>query len=274
MSSYQHGAETGTAEVNGTRLYYEARGTGRALLFLHGFTLDHRMWNQQTEALAKTHKVVSYDARGFGRSDLPSTETYRHYEDAAALCDHLGIDRVIAIGHSIGAHQMLEFALNRPDLVAGWVAICMSGLAGIPFTDDLTKMFGAVRQAAREKSIEAAKTIWGQGRWFAPARELPAVAAELDRMLAEYSGWHWTHDNPAKGLEPPAAERLADLRAPALIIMGGRDLPYNHAQRDALLARIEGASVLDLPRASHMANMEEPDAVNRAITEFAHKVTD
>jgi 3-oxoadipate enol-lactonase len=274
MSANQQRAETGTAEVNGTRLYYEARGAGPALLFLHGFTLDHRMWNRQTEHLAKTHKVVSYDARGFGRSDLPSTETYRHYEDAAALCDHLGLRRVVVVGHSIGAHQMLELALSRPDLVVGWVAICMSGLAGIPFTDDLTKMFGAVRQAAREKSIEAAKTIWGQCGWFAPARELPAVAAQLDRMLAEYSGWHWTHDNPAKGLEPSAAERLADLRAAALIIMGGRDLPYNHAQRDALLARIEGASVLDLPRASHMANMEEPDVVNRAITEFARKVTD
>jgi len=272
MSSNQQGVETAAAEVNGTRLYYEARGTGPALLFLHGFTLDHRMWNQQTEQLAKTHKVFSYDARGFGRSDLPTTETYRHYEDAAALCDHLGLRRVVVIGHSIGAHQMLELALSRPDLVAGWVGICTSGLAGIPFTDDLTKMFGDVRQAAREKSIEAAKAIWGRCGWFAPARELAPVAAELDRMLGEYSGWHWTHDNPAKGLEPTAAERLVDLRAPALIITGGRDLPYNHAQRDALRAQIEGASVLDLPRASHMANMEEPDAVNRAITEFARKV--
>ena len=91
-------------------------------------------------------------------------------------------------------------------------------------------------------------------------------------MLADYSGWHWTHDNPAKGLEPPAAERLGELRAPALVITGGRDLPYNHTVRDALLARIKSAGVLDLPRASHMANMEEPGAVNRAIAEFARKV--
>ena len=272
MSSHQHGADTGMAEVNGTRLYYEARGKGPALLFLHGFTLDHRMWNRQTEELSKSHKVVSYDARGFGRSALPTGESYRHYEDAAALCDHLGLERVVAIGHSIGAHQMLELALSRPDLVRGWVPICMAGLGGIPFTDDITKMFADVRQAAREKSIEAAKEIWGHNGWFSSTREQPELAKELDRMLADYSGWHWTHDNPAKGLEPPAAERLGELRAPALVITGGRDLPYNRTVRDALLARIKGAGALDLPRASHMANMEEPGAVNRAIAEFARKV--
>jgi pimeloyl-ACP methyl ester carboxylesterase len=272
MSSHQRTAETGIAELNGTRLYYEARGTGPVLLFLHGFTLDHRMWRRQTEELGKAFRVVSYDARGFGRSALPGAEPYKHFEDAAALCEHLGHDRIVAIGHSIGAHQMLELALDRPLLVAGWVAIGASGLASVPFPDDITKMFGAVRQAAREEGIEAAKKIWGRGGWFAPAREDPALATELDQMLADYSGWHWTHDNPAKGLEPPAAERLGELRMPALIVTGGRDLAYNHSIREALLAGIERATVLDLPRASHMADMEEPGAVNRAIAEFARKV--
>jgi 3-oxoadipate enol-lactonase len=271
MSSEHRGTETGMAEVNGTRLYYEVHGAGSALLFVHGFTLDHRMWNRQID-LATTHKVVCYDARGFGRSDLPTGETYRHYEDAAALCDYLGLQRVVAIGHSIGAHQMLELALSRPDLVAGWVAVCMAGLTGIPFTDDITKMFGAVRQAAREKSVEAAKEIWGHGGWFAPARERPDLATELDQMLTDYSGWHWTHDNPAQGLDPPAAHRLVELRAPAVVVTGGRDLPYNQTVRDALLARITNVSTLDLPRASHMANMEEPAAVNRAIGELARDV--
>jgi pimeloyl-ACP methyl ester carboxylesterase len=271
MSSEQRGVETGIAEVNGTRLYYEARGTGQALLFLHGFTLDHRMWNRQIE-LAKTHRVITYDARGFGRSTLPGAEAYKHCEDAAALCQHLGLERIIAIGHSVGAHQMLELALLRPDLVAGWVPICPSGVAGIPFTDDIVKMFGAVRQAARENGIEAAKKIWAKGGWFAPAREVPDVANDMDQMLADYSGWHWTHDNPAKGLEPPAAERLAELRASALFVTGKRDLPYNHSVREMLVQRIKGAAVLDLPRASHMANMEEPGEVNRAIATFANNV--
>jgi pimeloyl-ACP methyl ester carboxylesterase len=230
------------------------------------------MWSRQKAALAKAFRVVTYDARGFGRSALPSTDAYRHCDDAAALCDHLGLERVIAIGHSIGAHQMLEFALCQPERVAGWVSICLSGLAGIPFTDDLTKLFGSLRQTARAEGIAAAKAIWGRGDWFAAAREDPVIAAELDQMLDDYSGWHWTNDNPAKSLEPPAAERLADLRVPALIVTGGRDLPYNQSVREAVVARVKSATVLDLARASHMANMDGADAVNGAIAAFAHRL--
>ena len=272
MSSHRSGVETGLAEVNGTRLYYEIRGEGVPLVFLHGFTLDHRMWQQQVDELARGHRVLAYDARGFGRSALPSTEPYQHWADAAALCDHLGLKRVVAIGHSIGAHQTLELALSRPDLVAGWVPICMAGLTTVPFTQDLTQMFGAIRQAAREKGIDAAKKIWSGAGWFAPAREIPAIAGDLDRMLRDYSGWHWTHDNPAKGLEPPAAERLADLRAPVLVITGGRDIPYCHSVRETLMGVLRDVTALHLSHASHMANMEDPAAVNQAITTFARRV--
>ena len=149
----------GVAKVNGTELYYEVRGAGPPILLLHGFTLDRRMWSRQVEGLAAHHRVVTYDARGFGRSALPDGRPYRHCEDAAALCNHLGLHRVVAIGHSIGAHQTLELALSRPDLVAGWASVGMSGLGGIPFPEDVMKMFGALREAARTEGVEAAKTI-------------------------------------------------------------------------------------------------------------------
>ena len=261
--------QAGFADVNGTRLYYEARGTGPALLFLHGFTLDRRMWSRQVEVLAATHRVVAYDARGFGRSALPGTEAYRHCEDAAALCEHLGLRSVTVVGQSIGAHQMLEFAIARPDLVSGYVAVAPSGLATVPFPPDVLAMFAAIREAAASRSLDEAKAIWSRGGWFAPAREDLLLARELDAMLADYSGWHWTHANPARNLEPPAAERLGALRIPALVIHGERDLAYNDEVSRALAAGIAGSRLLRLPRASHMANMEEAETVNRAIADLA-----
>jgi pimeloyl-ACP methyl ester carboxylesterase len=266
------GRQAGFADVNGTRLYYEARGAGPALLFLHGFTLDHRMWSRQVDALARGHRVVSYDARGFGRSAMPGEAAYRHCDDAAALCAHLGLERVIAVGHSIGGHQTLELALDRPDLVAGWVSICPAGLASVPFPAELSRMFGDIRRAARAGDLDAARAIWGRCGWFTPARETPALAAEIDRMFADYSCWHWTHDNPARNLEPPAATRLAALRVPALVITGGRDFAYNNAIGDELCAAIPGAAALRLPRAGHMANMEEPREVSGAIAAFVERV--
>jgi pimeloyl-ACP methyl ester carboxylesterase len=203
---------------------------------------------------------------------MPGPEAYRHCDDAAALCEHLGLERVIAIGHSIGAHQTLELALSRPDLVAGWGSICMAGLAGIPFPDDIREMFGEIRRAARE-NLDAARAIWRACGWFTTAREQPALANELDGMFADYTCWHWTHDNPARNLEPPAAERLGELRIPALIVTGERDLAYNETIGEALRQSIPGATALRLPRAGHMANMEDPDAVNAAIAALAERVT-
>ncbi|HEY2514546.1 MAG TPA: alpha/beta hydrolase [Polyangiaceae bacterium] len=261
--------EAAFADVNGTRLYYEARGAGPALLFLHGFTLDRRMWSRQVEVLAASHRVVAYDARGFGQSALPSSEPYRHCDDAAALCEHLGLRNVTVVGQSIGAHQMLELAIARPDLVAGYVGVAPSGLATVAFPSEVIAMFAAIREAARTHTLDEAKALWSHGGWFAPAREDLLLARELDAMLADYSGWHWTHPNPAKNLEPPASERLAALRIPALLIHGERDLPYNDEVSRALAHGLAGAKLLRLPRASHMANMEDPDTVNRAIAELA-----
>jgi pimeloyl-ACP methyl ester carboxylesterase len=263
--------DSGFAEVNGTRLYYEVSGSGPALLFLHGFTLDRRMWRPQVEDLSSRFRVIAYDARGFGRSALPTTEAYRHCDDAAALCEHLQIGRVVAIGHSIGAHQTLELTLSRTNLVAGWIGVCSSGLATVPFPDDVTNMFAAIRQAARDEGIDAAKTIWHASGWFASARESPALLRELEAILADYSGWHWTHDNPAKLLEPPAAEQLGSLRVPTLVVTGARDLRYNTLIGEQLVSRIPGAVSLRLADAGHMANMEASGTVNRAIAELAER---
>lgn len=260
---------TGVAEVNGTRLFYETQGQGPALLFVHGFTLDHRMWRRQARALIERFRVVCYDVRGFGRSDMPTSTPYSHAQDAAALCEHLGLERVVVIGHSIGAAQSLELALTHPSLVAGWVSVCMSGLGGIRFPPDVTSMFGAVRSAASAGDLQGAKRIWANCAWFTSARAVPELQSELDDMVRDYSAWHWLNDNPAKGIEPPAGARLAELRMPALVITGERDLRYNAVVGQALMRSIPGATALTVPNAGHMACMEAPDAVNRAIAAFA-----
>jgi pimeloyl-ACP methyl ester carboxylesterase len=257
-----------TAEVNGTRIHYVDHGAGQPILLLHGFTLDWRMWSRQIAALGRDHRVIAFDARGFGESDLPGTEPYLHCEDAAALCEHLDLGRVVAVGHSIGGHQMLELAVSRPDRVAAYVSVCTSGLVGIPYPEEVMEMFKAIRLAARTEGLDAAKRIWSRSEWIGLAHEDPAVSGEMDAMLRDYSGWHWTHANPAKNLVPPAAERLADIAMPVLVVTGARDLPYNETIARTLAETIPGAKRLALG-GTHMVNMEEPDAVNAGIAEIA-----
>ena len=68
--------ETGFAEINGARIYYEVAGRGAPLVFVHGYALDCRMWDDQFDDFADRYRVVRYDIRGFGRSDLPTAAPF------------------------------------------------------------------------------------------------------------------------------------------------------------------------------------------------------
>lgn len=255
------------------RLAYAERGTGPALTFLHGFTLDHTMWSPQLDDLSADHRTIAYDRRGFGRSDVPGAEPYSAIDDARALLDHLDVAKTWVFGHSAGGHTALELALAMPDRVRGLVLVCTSGLGGVPFSFDLMGLFKNLRKAALKDGVSAAREVWKKAGWFAPARERPELCAVIDAMIDGYSGWHWTHDDPIVNLDPPPAARLGELAMPVLIVGATRDLPYNQAINDALQRGIAGAELVKLDGVGHMAGLEAPDATNRAIRTFLAKHT-
>jgi 3-oxoadipate enol-lactonase len=250
-----------------TELVVRRSGAGRPLLFIHGATLDHRMWQPQL-ALADRFEVITYDLRGFGNSPAP-TGPFKHYEDASVLIDELS--DVVVIGHSIGGHYGLELALARPDRVTGFVSLCMSGLTSVAYPADVLAMFTELKAAARTRGVDAAKAIWSRCGWFTSARARPELAALLDRYLADYSGWYWLNDTPATNLDPPAATRLEQLAIPTLVVDGELDLDYNHAIADQLVARIPSAQLLRLPDVGHMASLEAPDTITAAIAALANR---
>src|SRR4051812_40671751 len=81
--------DTGFAQVNGARLYYEAAGAGHPLVLVHAGIADCRMWDEQVDAFAEHHRVIRYDLRGFGRSDMPPGP-FAHHDDLRGLLRALG----------------------------------------------------------------------------------------------------------------------------------------------------------------------------------------
>ena len=107
-------AITGTAEVNGTQIYYEIRGKGHPLVLVHGGLMDRRMWDDQFEFFARDYKVIRYDVRGHGRSAVPS-EPFSHTHDLYGLLNYLNIESTYLIGLSMGGAIAIDFVLEHPD---------------------------------------------------------------------------------------------------------------------------------------------------------------
>ena len=254
-------------DVNGTELYYERRGSGPTILFIHGSTLDHRMWAPQLEALG-SYDLITYDLRGFGRSP-PPTGPFKHCEDALGLLDKLGVEHAVVVGHSIGGLYGLELACIAPERITGFAALCMSGLGTPQFPDAIKAVFQAVHTAARAGNIPEAKRLWLDTGWFATARAKPELRELIDQMVADYTGWYWLNDSPSQNIVPPVVERLETLKIPAMVIDGELDLDYNHQIAQNLATRIPDATLVKIAYAGHMANLEEPAEVNRALVALA-----
>jgi pimeloyl-ACP methyl ester carboxylesterase len=260
--------ESGFAEVNGTRLYYEAAGSGEPLVLLHAFMLDARMWDDQFDVLAGEFRVIRYDARGFGRSAAPKPgEPYSHVDDLAALLEKLAARTPHLVGASMGARFALDYAVTHPDRVRSLVVIDPV-VGGWQWSEAWLASYAPIVEAGRRGDIAAAKQLWLDHGVFASAREKPQVAARLKAMVDAYSGWHLVHRNAERPVAPPTVQRLGFIGAPCLVVMGERDLPEFHRIAERIERSVAGCAHVTIPGAGHVANMEAPDAVTRALLGF------
>jgi 3-oxoadipate enol-lactonase len=224
------------------------------------------MWDEQFEPFACQYQVIRYDMRGFGRSDVPSQERYSPAQDLKALLSHLGLGRAHILGLSRGGAVAIDFALTYPGSTHTLI-LADAGLWNYPW-ESFGEISLQVRNAASISDIGAARQCWLDGALFAPACEHPALAARLDQMVGDYSGWHWVNDETLDSLDPPPIQQLGNISAPTLIMVGERDLPDFHTISDALHQGIANCSKVVLPGVGHMSNMEDPARFNATVMDF------
>lgn len=258
--------QRGTAEVNGTGLFYEVAGSGHPLVLIHGFALDTRMWDYQFEAFAQHYRVVRYDMRGYGKSLPPTDESYSHTDDLMALLEHLRIDRAHVFGQSRGGAVAIDFALAHPE-ATGALVLVDPVLGGHSWSQEAARTDGAIWETAAKSGVEVGKAKWLAHPLFAPAREKPEVAARLEQIVFDYSGWHLINTDPGRYADPPAAQRLHEIGAPTLVVVGERDLPDFLVIADTL-QQVPNARKVVLPGVGHMCNMENPTKFNEVVLDF------
>jgi 3-oxoadipate enol-lactonase len=259
--------KSGRLPVPGAELYYETQGSGPAVVLVHGFTLDTRMWDDQVPALRDVATVVRYDARGFGRSSGPAPAVpYSHSGDLLALLDDLGIRTAILVGSSMGGRTVLHTALVAPERVRGLILLD-SVFDGVQWDEESARALTAVGQAAAKDGMGAAKDLWLAHPLFSAARRKPAVAARLAVMVGSYSGVHWTQDDPHSQLSPRPADALEHIAVPTTVVVGELDVPCFLSMARVLADRIPGARLITVPDAGHMVNMEAANIVNAVLRE-------
>ena len=255
-------------ETNGVRLRYRDEGQGRAVLLVHGWTLDLDMWGDQAATLAAQFRVVRLDRRGFGLSSgLPSAAG--DHAVVLALCEHLGLDSVALVGMSQGAGVVLEFARCYPRMIScivldGPPQLAAQGTLGSP---DIPYTY--YRELAQTQGVEAFRREWS-GHALARLRTLnPETRALLAHMIERYRGGDLIErETPAGG---PQSAGFESVDRPVLVINGEFDLESRKRfarQLSQLLRRIEYA---EIPDAGHLCNLDNPRAYNETLRRFLER---
>ena len=247
------------ALLNGIEIRYDVRGDGPALLLSHGYSATGRMWDGQLAAFSDRHRVIAWDMRGHGETESPNDPTLYSagatVADMKALLSHLGVQRGVIGGLSLGGYVSLAFALAHPGMVRALV-ICDSG-PGYRNAD--------ARAAWNKRAHERAAELEAHGL---------GVLAGRSREMREAMGQHASAQglaHAARGMlaqeGPHVIDGLPSIRVPTLVIVGDRDEPFLAPCR-YIAGKIPGARLEVIEGAGHSANLDQPETFNRVLGDF------
>lgn len=256
-------------KFNDADIYYEVTGQGHPFVMQHAGIAHHAMWDPQVEHFSRDYRVITFDQRGFGKTET-TTKNLNRRADLLALFDQLQVDRGILMGCSMGGAGALDFALEYPDRVAALILVA-AGMSGEPKDAEMQKKYdeqdAAFTSGDFEKVIELELKMWVDGPNRTPDQVPAHVRAqvremELDNFKIDTDGY------TSVPLDPPAYDRLHEVKVPTLVIYGTGDQPRVVANGQKLAREIPNAQLLILEGIGHLPSMEKPEEVNRAIERF------
>lgn len=256
------------ARVNNNETHYEIDGDARApaVMFSHSLATDLSMWWPQLAQLSDRYRLLRYDTRGHGGSAAPvgpySLEQLA--DDAAALLDHLAIDRCHWVGISMGGMVGQMFALRHASRVAS-LTICDSMCE---FPTDATAAW-QTRIATAEAQGMAALVPATLERWFSPefiAGEAEAVARVEAMILATPIAGYVGCSRAIMGLS--LRNRLPQIGAETLVVVGENDPGTPVAEAEKIHRGIAGSRLEVIPEVRHLCNIEAASQFNAVVSAF------
>ena len=262
--------QTGFADLNGARVYYEMAGAGHPLVLLHAGICDSRMWDAQVDAFAQHYQVVRYDLRGFGQT-ASVDGSFAHHHDLLALLNHLGIEKTYLLGCSMGGSAALDFALEQPERVAALILVGSSPSgykANRPPPTQLDAVDAAVNAGDFERASELEVQIWVDGPSRTPD-QVPSSIRDRVRVMNTIALQNEVLDlGQVEPLDPPAVQRLEEFQSPTLVVVGDLDQPRILDSAEFLVTHLPAVREAVIPGTAHLPNMEQPERFNELVLNF------
>ena len=262
-----------TQSVHGVKLAYSDRGSGLPVVLIHGFPLDHTMWDAQIEALAGRWRVIAPDLRGFGRSSvIPGTATMEQMAgDVAGLLEAIGVGTpVVLAGLSMGGYVALSFCRQYGHRLRGLI-LCDTRAA-----PDTPEAAAGRRETAarvlREGTAPLADAMLP--RLLAPStlQNRPDLVEALRRAILRADPQAIAAASLGMAERPDATPLLSAIACPALVVVGQQDAISPVPEMSKLAEAMPRAQLAVIRDAGHMSPMENPAEVNRAMVSFLEEI--
>jgi 3-oxoadipate enol-lactonase len=248
--------------VNGIQLAYERRGSGTPLVLVHGYPLDHTIWNEVAPLLEDDFDLILPDLRGFGQSEVvePQYTMADMAADIVALLDKLGIEKTYIAGHSMGGYVALAFARNDPERVLGLGLVSSQAVADSPER----------KQGRYNTADEIMRTGVGPVAENMSTKMTPdeRVQAFVHDLIAEQQPVGLANALKAMAERSDSTQALHTFKFPVVLVHGAADelIPIERSRE--VKAAHQSAHLNEIARAGHMPMMENPQETANSLRKF------
>lgn len=255
--------------VNGIELALVDRGSGTPVVLLHGFPLDHTMWDAQIDAVSQQYRVIAPDLRGFGRSGVTDGVVTMEQlaDDLDGLLQALGVRQPIVLcGLSMGGYVAFAFRRKYAARLRGLVLCDTRAAADTP--EVAAGRLEMADRVLREGPAPLVETMTPKLFAEAVARDRPEVVESLRRVMMSTDAKGIAAAARGMAQRPDVTGTLGQITCPTLVIVGELDAISTPQQMSAIAEAIPAARLVRIPDCGHMSTLEQPAEVNAAILEF------
>ncbi|WP_245895936.1 alpha/beta fold hydrolase [Deinococcus irradiatisoli] len=265
--------QDGYAEVNGARIHYVVQGQGPAVLLIHGYPLSGELFSKNRDALSQSHKVITIDLRGFGKSTAPaedpgSLSTYA--KDALGVLDTLNVSKAVIGGMSMGGPIVFEMYRTAPERFSGMILIDTIANPASIVEQNLWK--GMAQKAVTYGPQSLVDELLKDMLTGATRKNMPQQAAFLGDIVKQASIAGDVAGAKVLATRPDSVPTLKTITVPTLILEGLEDTVYPPVFSEKMHQNIAGSTLVVIPGAAHALTYEKADQVNQAMLSWLSSI--